>query len=36
LADDTTLVKGLNLHQGQVTHQAVAESLGLPFRPYGN
>ena len=36
LADDATLGKGLNLHQGQVTHQAVAESLGLPFQPYGN
>jgi alanine dehydrogenase len=36
LADETTLGKGLNLHQGQVTHQAVAESLGLPFQPYGN
>jgi alanine dehydrogenase len=34
LADDVALGKGLNLHQGQVTHQAVAESLGLPYYPY--
>jgi alanine dehydrogenase len=36
LAEDATLVKGLNLHQGQVTHQAVAESLRLPHQPYVN
>jgi alanine dehydrogenase len=36
LAEDIALVKGLNLHQGQVTHHAVAESLGLPYQPYVN
>jgi alanine dehydrogenase len=36
LAGDAALLKGLNLHQGQVTYQAVAESLGLPYQPYVN
>ncbi|GIX46209.1 MAG: alanine dehydrogenase [Candidatus Tectimicrobiota bacterium] len=34
LADDPALCKGLNLHRGQVTHPAVAASLGLPYHPY--
>jgi alanine dehydrogenase len=34
LTDDTALAKGLNLHQGQVTHPAVAESLAMPHQPY--
>jgi alanine dehydrogenase len=34
LMDDAVLAKGLNLHQGQVTHPAVAESLALPYCPY--
>ncbi|MEE8291290.1 MAG: alanine dehydrogenase [Candidatus Tectomicrobia bacterium] len=34
LADDAALAKGLNLHQGQITHAAVAESLALPYQPY--
>jgi alanine dehydrogenase len=34
LVDNEALAKGLNLHQGQVTHPAVAESLALPYRPY--
>jgi alanine dehydrogenase len=36
LAEDTALARGLNLHQGRVTYQAVAESLGLPYQPYMN
>jgi alanine dehydrogenase len=34
LADDAALAKGLNLHHGQVTHPAVAESLVLSHQPY--
>jgi alanine dehydrogenase len=34
LADDLALAKGLNLHQGKVTHPAVAESLDLAYQPY--
>jgi alanine dehydrogenase len=34
LADDAALAKGLNVHQGQVTHAAVAQSLALPYQPY--
>jgi alanine dehydrogenase len=34
LTDDAALAKGLNLHQGQVTHPAVAESLAIPYQPY--
>jgi alanine dehydrogenase len=34
LMDDAVLAKGLNLHQGQVTHPAVGESLALPYCPY--
>jgi alanine dehydrogenase len=34
LTDDAALAKGLNLHHGQVTHPAVAESLALPYQPY--
>jgi alanine dehydrogenase len=33
LADDATLLKGLNTHDGQLHNRAVAESLGLPFTP---
>jgi alanine dehydrogenase len=32
---DRALAKGLNTFQGKVTHKAVAQSLGLPFAPYG-
>jgi alanine dehydrogenase len=31
LADDPHLAAGLNIHDGQVTHQAVAAALGLRF-----
>ena len=31
LTDDPHLLAGLNVHRGQVTNRAVAESLGLPF-----
>ena len=34
IADDDALAQGLNLHQGQVTHPAVAESLDLAYQPY--
>lgn len=30
---DPALAKGFNTHSGQVTHQAVAEDLGMPFAP---
>ena len=30
---DLHLRAGLNIHAGEITHAAVAESLGLPFRP---
>jgi alanine dehydrogenase len=31
MTNNTALRHGLNLHRGQVTHQALAESLGLPY-----
>lgn len=31
LADDPHLRMGLNVHQGKVTHQAVADALNLPY-----
>jgi alanine dehydrogenase len=34
LGDDPHLARGLNIHRGDLTYQAVAESLGLPFRPW--
>jgi len=34
LADDPALALGLNIHQGQVTHPAVATALALPYHPY--
>jgi len=34
LADDSALALGLNVHQGQVTHPAVATALALPYHPY--
>lgn len=33
LADDPHLLAGLNVHGGEITHAAVAESLGLPLKP---
>jgi alanine dehydrogenase len=36
LNDDAGLRAGLNVHKGNITHQAVAEALGLPFVPWGN
>ncbi|MBM3516582.1 MAG: alanine dehydrogenase [Alphaproteobacteria bacterium] len=32
LEDDPHLCAGLNVHHGQITHEAVARDLGLPFR----
>jgi alanine dehydrogenase len=34
LALDPHLAAGLNVHQGAITHEAVARDLGLPYRPY--
>lgn len=33
LRDDDALARGLNIHAGQVTYAAVAESFGLPLHP---
>ena len=34
IANDPGLARGLNVHAGQVTHEAVASALGLDFRPF--
>jgi alanine dehydrogenase len=34
LAIDEHLARGLNVHLGAITHEAVARDLGLPYRPY--
>lgn len=34
LARDSGLAQGLNIHAGQVTHEAVARALGLEYRAY--
>ena len=31
LADNVHLARGLNIHKGDLTYKAVAESLNLPF-----
>ena len=31
---DQHLANGLNVHQGAITHEAVARDLGLPYRAY--
>jgi alanine dehydrogenase len=31
--EDPALAKGVNVHAGQITHAAVAESVGAPYRP---
>jgi len=36
LADDPGLKRGLNVHAGQLTHEAVASALGLPYRDFRN
>ncbi len=33
MANDPHLLAGLNLHEGQVTYEAVARDLGLPYTP---
>ena len=33
LLDDPHLLAGLNVHRGQITHEAVARDLGLPYTP---
>jgi alanine dehydrogenase len=33
MAADPHLRSGLNVHEGQITHAAVAEALGLPYTP---
>ncbi len=35
LLDDPHLRDGLNVHRGQLTHEAVASALGKPFQPVG-
>ena len=34
LAADAGLARGLNVHAGRITHEAVARDLGLPYQPY--
>jgi alanine dehydrogenase len=34
LAHDPGFARGLNVHAGRITHQAVAKDLGLHFEPY--
>jgi alanine dehydrogenase len=34
LAEDAGLLAGLNVHNGAITHAAVATALGLPFVPW--
>jgi alanine dehydrogenase len=34
LANDSGLARGLNVHAGQLTHQAVASALGLDFQAF--
>ncbi|QIG80945.1 alanine dehydrogenase [Stakelama tenebrarum] len=34
MADDSHLANGLNVSEGKVRHQAVAEALNLPFEPW--
>ncbi len=33
LAHDTGFAAGLNVHEGAITHEAVARDLGMPFQP---
>ncbi len=33
MADDAHLAEGLNIHDGRVTHRAVAQAIGLPHVP---
>jgi alanine dehydrogenase len=34
LARDPGFARGLNVHAGKVTHEAVAHDLGLAYQPY--
>jgi alanine dehydrogenase len=34
IANDAGLARGLNVHAGQLTHEAVASALGLEFKPF--
>jgi len=34
IAHDAGLARGLNVHDGHLTHEAVASALGLDFRPF--
>ena len=34
LGDNPHLARGLNIHKGDLTYKAVADSLGLPFKPW--
>jgi len=33
IADDPNLARGVNVHAGRITHEAVAASLSMPFAP---
>ena len=33
LSEDPNLRAGLNVHQGRITCQAVADALGVPYTP---
>jgi alanine dehydrogenase len=35
ISNDPGLARGLNVHAGQLTHEAVAAALGLKFAPFG-
>ena len=34
LAGDPGFARGLNVHAGHITHEAVARDLGLGYQPY--
>jgi alanine dehydrogenase len=34
IAKDQGLARGLNVHAGQLTHEAVASALGLDYRAF--
>ncbi|HLI51315.1 MAG TPA: alanine dehydrogenase, partial [Thermomicrobiaceae bacterium] len=36
VAADPALAKGVNVHQGKITHPSVAEAFGLSYTPIGN
>jgi alanine dehydrogenase len=34
VANDVNFARGLNVHSGDIVHEAVARDLGLAFHPY--